>query len=178
MTVRFTDFKVDIVPGFYRQGGGYLIPDTGLSRWIPTDPKKHVEIWTAANKSHDGDLVPLLKMLKGWNKSRALFKSFHLEAIALSVLNGVRIDSFPSALRYFFDKARSMIRIKLPDPAGYSDDVGAHVNTESAMQSLISRLDWAHSRAVEAEQLAVADRIEEAFAKWALLLTPYFPDYG
>jgi hypothetical protein len=129
VTITFTDFKVDVVPGFYRQGGGYLIPDTALGRWIQTDPKKHVEIWAAANKSHNGDLAPLVKMLKGWNKSRELFKSFHLETIALAALNGIKIDSFPSGLRYVFDKARTMIRVKLPDPAGYSDDVGAHVNT-------------------------------------------------
>jgi hypothetical protein len=177
VTIAFTDFKVDVVPGFHRQGGGYLIPDTELGRWIPTDPKKHVEIWTAANKSHNGNLVPLLKMLKGWNKSRALFKSFHLETIAIAALNEVRIDSFPSGLRYVFDKARAMIRVKLPDPAGYSDDVGAHVNTESTMQNLISRLDWAYARALEAEHLAGAGRIEEAFAKWALLLEEYFPAY-
>lgn len=177
VTITFTDFKVDVVPGFYRQGGGYLIPDTQLGRWIATDPKKHVEIWTAANKSHNGNLVPLLKMLKGWNKSRELLKSFHLETIALKALDGVRIDSFPSGLRYIFDKARAMIRVKLADPAGYSDDVGAHVNTTAVMDSLISRLDWAYRRALEAEQLAQAGRIEEAFAKWSLILKNYFPAY-
>jgi hypothetical protein len=136
-----------------------------------------VEIWTAANKAHDGDLVPLIKMLKGWNKSRGVFKSFHLEAIALTVLDGIKISNFPSGLRYIFDKARAKIRVKLADPAGYSDDVGAHVNTTAAMDSLITRLDWAYSRAREAEQLANAGRAEKAFAKWALLLKGYFPAY-
>jgi hypothetical protein len=93
------------------------------------------------------------------------------------VLNNVRIDSFPSGLRYIFDKVRTKVRVKLADPAGYSDDVGAHVNTEVAMQNLIGRLEWAHARALEAEQLAAAGRIEEAFAKWALLLKDYFPAY-
>jgi hypothetical protein len=101
-----------------------------------------VEIWAAATKSHNGDLVPLVKMLKGWNKSRELFKSFHLETIALAALNGIKIDSFPSGLRYVFDKARTVIRVKLPDPAGYSDDVGAHVNTEMAIQNLILIRRW------------------------------------
>jgi hypothetical protein len=177
VTITFTDFKVDVVPGFYRQGGGYLIPDTQLGRWISTDPKKHVEIWTAANKSHRGNLVPLLKMLKGWNKSRELFKSFHLETIALTALDGVRISSFPSGLRYVFDKARTMIRVKLADPAGYSDDVAGNVNTAPVMDNLISRLDWAYNRALEAEQLSGAGRLEEAFAKWSLILKGYFPSY-
>ena len=82
-----------------------------------------------------------------------------------------------SGLRYVFDKARDKIRVQLPDPAGYSEDVGAHVNTEAEMQNLVSRLDWAYDRAVEAEQLAAADRIEAAFSKWELLLKDYFPAY-
>ena len=83
VTITFTDFKVDVVPGFYREGGGYLIPDSQRGRWLETDPKKHVDIWSAANKTHKGNLVPLIKMLKGWNKSRGVLRSFHLETLAL-----------------------------------------------------------------------------------------------
>jgi Second Messenger Oligonucleotide or Dinucleotide Synthetase domain len=149
VTITFTDFKVDVVPGFYRTGGGYLIPDSQLTRWLATDPKKHVEIWSAANKAHNGDLVPVLKMLKGWNQSRGVLRSFHLETLALSVLDGVRIDSFPSGVRYVFDKARDKINKKLSDPAGYSDDVAAHVNTQEAIDKIVKRLEWAYDRAVE-----------------------------
>ena len=61
VTITFSDFKVDVVPAFYRNGGGYLIPDFQLRRWIPTDPKKHVDLWTTSNKAHKGDLVPILR---------------------------------------------------------------------------------------------------------------------
>ncbi len=83
---------------------------------MPTDPKRHVELWAASNKAHNGDFVPLVKMLKGWNKSRDLFKSFHLETIAYTVLNNVRISSFPRGVRYVFDKARekSVLRFLIP----------------------------------------------------------------
>ena len=111
VTITFTDFKVDVVPGFYRTGGGYLIPDAGLGRWIETDPKRHVDLWSASNNAHNGDLVPLIKMVKGWNKSRKLFRSFHLEVLTRSVLEGVRISDFPSGLRFVFDKARGKIRV-------------------------------------------------------------------
>lgn len=178
VTITFTDFKVDVVPGFYRKGGGYLIPDSQLSRWIPTDPKQHVEIWTAANKAHDGDLVPLLKMLKGWNKSRDVFRSFHLETITLRVLAGITISSFPSGVRYVFDKARDKIKVKVADPAGYSDDVGAHVNTQAAMDQIIKRLAWAYDRSVEAESLEAKGNTEAAFEKWRAVFKDYFPAYG
>jgi hypothetical protein len=38
---------------------------------LETDPKKHVTIMSAANKVHNSDLVPLVKMLKAWNKTHA-----------------------------------------------------------------------------------------------------------
>jgi hypothetical protein len=79
-------------------------------------------------------------MLKGWNKRRDVFRSFHLETITLRVLDGITISSFPSGVRYVFDKARDKIKVKVADPAGYSDDVGAHVNTQAAMDEIIKRL--------------------------------------
>jgi Second Messenger Oligonucleotide or Dinucleotide Synthetase domain len=178
VTVTFTDFKVDVVPGFYRKGGGYLIPDAQLGRWLATDPKKHVEIWTAANKAHKGDLVPLIKMLKGWNKSRGLLRSFHLETLTLTILDNVRIASFPSGVRYVFDKARDKIDKELPDPAGYNDDVAAHVNTQEAIDKIVKRLNWAYETALEAERLADKNRIEAAFGKWSSIFKDYFPSYG
>jgi len=178
VTITFTDFKVDVVPGFYRQGGGYLIPDSERGRWIQTDPKKHVELWSAANKAHTQNLVPLLKMVKGWNKSRNLLRSFHLECLVLSVLEGVEITNFPSGLRYVFDKARAKIEYKLADPAGYSDDVAAYLTDAKQMQTIIERLTWAYERAQEAERHAVAGESQKAFAKWDLILKGYFPAYG
>jgi len=61
VTITFTDFVVDVVPAFHREGGGFLIPNSVLQKWISTDPKKHVEIMSAHNKTHNGKLVPLIK---------------------------------------------------------------------------------------------------------------------
>jgi Second Messenger Oligonucleotide or Dinucleotide Synthetase domain len=177
VTIVFTDFKVDVVPTFHRKGGGFLIPDSQRGEWIATDPKKHIELWTAANKTHKGDLVPLIKILKGWNKSRDLLRSFHLEVLILSVLNNMTISNYPSGVRYVFDKAREKIPLKLADPAGYSDDVAAYINTQSAIDTIVKRLDWAYERSKEAEALAKNGEIEKAFAKWALIFKDYFPAY-
>ncbi|MGY4282597.1 hypothetical protein ACVWXO_001817 [Bradyrhizobium sp. LM2.7] len=178
VTIVFTDFKVDVVPTFHRKGGGFLIPDSQRGVWIATDPKKHIELWTAANKTHNNDLVPLIKILKSWNKSRDLLRSFHLEVLALSVLGNVKISSFPSAARFFFDKARDKIAKKLPDPAGYNDDVAAHVNTQEAIDKILKRLNWAYETALAAEQLAGNGRIEAAFDKWSSIFKGYFPAHG
>ncbi len=178
VTITFSDFKVDVVPSFYRSGGGYFIPDSGMRRWISTDPKKHVTLWSAANSAHNGDLVPLIKMIKGWNKSRNLLRSFHLEVLILSVLDSVTISDFPSGIRYFFDKARARIPLKLRDPAGYSDDIAAYLWRQEDMDAITKRITWAYERAVEAEQLAAQGNIQDAFGKWDLILKGYFPAYG
>ena len=55
----------------------------------------------------------------------------------------VRSQHWSHGLRYVFDKTRDHIKVKLPDPAGYNDDVGAHVNTDAAMNKIIERLNYA-----------------------------------
>lgn len=179
VTIRFSDFVIDVVPGFYRNGGGYLIPNSITGRWLETDPKKHVTIMTDANKAHNGDLVPLIKMIKGWNKSNgSFFRSFHLEVLVLEALNNVRITDFPSGLRFFFDKARTLVRGKNLDPAGYGDDIGSYINSQSKLDDAVRRFNTAHEKAVRAEQFAVRGQIMAAFQQWQQLISDYFPTYG
>jgi hypothetical protein len=64
VTIRFDDFVVDVVLGFHRQGGGYLIANSLSNSWLATDPKKHVDMVVEANKVQNGNFVPLVKMIK------------------------------------------------------------------------------------------------------------------
>jgi len=179
VTIQFTDFIVDVVPAFERQGGGYLIPNSITQSWLSTDPKKHVEIMTAENKSHNGDLVPLIKMVKSWNKMiNNYFRSFHLEVMALQLLHNVIISDFPSGVRYFFDKGRSYVTKKNPDPAGYGDDVGSYLNTQNKIDNAVSRFETAYTRAVKAEDYGNRGQIGDAIAMWRMIFGSYFPIYG
>jgi len=69
VTIHFTDFIVEVVPAFHRRGGGFLIPSSTEARWIETDPKVHEAFIASANAKHDGKLVPLIKMIKAWNRN-------------------------------------------------------------------------------------------------------------
>jgi len=179
VTISFSDFKVDVVPAFHRSGGGYIIPDSILKRWISTDPKKHVDIWSNANNAHNGDLVPLIKMIKAWNKTHsALLHSFHLETMTLNILTNVTISDFPSGVRYVFDKMRSQVSYVVADPAGYGGDLGAYLDTPSKKAEVVSRLETAYQRAKDAESLASQGKIVDAFSKWRLVFDTYFPAYG
>jgi SMODS domain-containing protein len=180
VTITFTDFKVDVVPAFYRSGGGYLIPDSIRSQWIATDPTRHVQIWSDENRQHNYDLVPLIKMLKGWNKKHGqLLRSFHLESLILQILNGVTISNFPSGVRYVFDKARTQVQYSVVDLAGYSGDIGAYLNiSQDKINAVVSRLETALTRALEAERLESGGKTEKAYEKWRLIFDDYFPAYG
>jgi hypothetical protein len=179
VTITFTDFQVDVVPAFYRDGGGFLIPDSILQRWIATDPKIHVEIWSKSNNDHNGDIVPLIKMIKGWNKQHSgLLRSFHLETLILQILNNVTISDYPSGVRYVLDKARLQVQYAVIDPAGYGGNIGDYLDTATKIQDVVSRMETAYNRAVEAERLARENKTKEAYDKWRLIFGDYFPAYG
>lgn len=181
VTIFFTDFEVDIVPAFNRQGGGYIIADSVLKRWISTDPKKHIDLWSQANKAHDYTLIPLLKMLKGWNKKNgSSLRSFHLECLSLKVLEGYAITYYPSSLSYFFGNAQAWIKRALPDPAGvgYNPDIGKYLDTDAKINDVVGRLETAYARAKKAEECAASGKIDDAYSYWRLIFDDYFPAYG
>ncbi len=181
VTIFFKDFEVDVVPAFRLQGGGYFIADSGLKRWISTDPKKHIDLWSQANKAHDYTLIPFLKMLKAWNKENGRsLRSFHLECLSLKVLEGYAITYYPSALSYFFGNAQAWIKRDLPDPAGvgYNPDVGKYLDTDDKINDVVNRLETAYSRAKKAEESAAREKIEDAYYYWRLIFDDYFPAYG
>jgi len=179
VTIQFTDFAVDVVPAFNKQGGGYLIPNSITQSWLSTDPKQHVQIWSAANKNHDGNFVPLIKMLKAWNRSTNSFlRSFHLETMGLQIFNSVTISDFSSGARYVFDKGRKYVIKKNPDPAGYGDDVGAYLNTEDKVKNAVSRFETAYTRTLKAEDFAYRGYVSDAVNMWRMVFGDYFPAYG
>ena len=179
VTITFTDFVVDVVPAFNRQGSGYLIPDTIQKRWIESDPKRHVEIWAEANKKHEYMFVPVIKMVKAWNKMHsALLRSFSLEAMALQTLSNVTISNYPSGVRYFFDKARTRIRSAIYDPAGYGGNVASYLDSYEKVNQVVTRLESAYQRAVDAEGLDQRGRPDLAFDKWRMIFGAYFPAFG
>ncbi|MBB4954556.1 hypothetical protein H4S14_002445 [Agrobacterium vitis] len=178
VTITFTDFEVDVVPGFYRTGGGFLIPDANLKRWIPTDPKKHVELWSQSNKTHNGMLVPLIKMIKCWNRANGnLFRSFHLEVLVRHVLQDIAISDFASGARWVFDKMRGKVWVKVGDPAGYSDDVASHL-TKAEADKMVAALERAYRKSLSAESNASYGFVRSAIDDWRILFGDAFPGYG
>lgn len=181
VTIRFQDFMVDVVPAFYREGGGYLIPNSINQSWISTDPKKHVEIITHQNKLHNGQFIPLVKMIKGWNKSSndSFFQSFHLEVLAMMIFQNVTISDFPSGMRFFFGKALDLIETTTPDPAGYGGNIGYYLDTDRKRNEASSKLLLAYERSLQAESCVYQqNNTFNAFQYWKKIFGDYFPSCG
>ena len=178
VTITFNDFRVDVVPGFRRNGGGFLIPDSIGNRWIETDPRSHIDIWQSENSAHDGVLVPVMKMLKCWNRAHSSpLTSFHLETLALQTLRGVRIDSYPTGIRHVLDRARTFLFVT-PDPAGYPGNVAGYLDSQIKQNDAMSRVETALVKALEAEKLESQGQVRAAIEKWGVIFGDYFPVYG
>lgn len=178
ITITFTDFTVDVVPAFNRRGSGYLIPDPTNGIWIETDPKTHIDTMSKANADHAFDLVPIVKMIKAWNRSIGYcFVPFYLELIAIEIFSNVTITNFPSGMRYFFDKGRERIKLKVHDPAGFGGQIDP-LRGARTVADAISRFETAYSRAKKAEAYAREDKVPDAVDEWRKIFGNCFPAYG
>lgn len=178
VTITFTDFVVDVVPAFNRQGGGYLIPSSTHGSWIETNPKVHVDIMSNENSAHGQTLVPLVKMIKGWNRTSGLpFTSFYLELLTIKILKNVTISDYPSGLRYFFDKGRELIKYTVRDPVEYGGQVYGFRNVTTVKEA-VDKFELAYGRAIKAEDYARRGYIESAVNEWRKIFGDYFPAYG
>ena len=176
VTITFTDFKIDVVVGYNRTGGGYLIANSMTNGYLSTNPKTHVSQWSTSNAEHGGMLVPLLKMVKGWNRQNGGFlQSFHLEAMVRHAYQGGQIGGYPGAVREFFKSAQ--YRIDVMDPAGFGGNVGSYLSPTDR-SDVISRFASAYKRASDAIDYDSNGSTSKAFDRWALVFGTYWPAYG
>ncbi|MCL4354807.1 nucleotidyltransferase [Patescibacteria group bacterium] len=179
VTITFNAYHVDVTPAFHRTGGGYFIPNSNTHSWLSTDPREHIRMSSQHNKKHNGNLIPLIKMIKCWNKNIGFhFNSFHLETLAWDIFEGISISNFSSGARYFFDKGRNKIDKKNPDPAGFSEDVGNYIDSKVKIDEAVSRFSTAYARAINAESYALKGKIHESIEEWRKIFGTRFPSYG
>lgn len=178
VTITFTDFTVDVVPCYNRKGGGFLIPDSKNDVWVETNPPAHETHTSNANKAHNGDIVPLIKMMRGWNRQiNHAFSGFYLELMTINVLDKVTMSDFPSSVRFVFDKGREKVKFKQHDPAGFNNQINP-LDGVTTVEDAVSRFTTAYNRAVKAEEFAKAGKISDAYDEWRKIFGSYFPAYG
>jgi SMODS domain-containing protein len=153
----------------------YEIADGHLGRWIKSNPDVHATESTAKNKSLDCKWVPLVKMLKAWNRQagRPIEPSFLVEVMAQNLVDGP-FTSYPSEVRRFFAASLDGINQEWPDPAGYGPPVSDQMTSEKRTAAGVA-LRKAEVDATRAVRFEKEGRQGEALALWRQILGQYFP---
>lgn len=164
----------DAVPA-YEIDDCYEIPDRDLGKWIKTDPDVHKEKSTAKNKECGGKWVPLVKMLKRWNRSadKPISPSFLIEVMALDLIDPP-FTKYQSEVRRFFAAAQEGIMRDWPDPAGYGPPVSDQM-TPNKRRKAVEALRAAEVKAARAVHLEQQGKTGEALALWREIMGKYFP---
>ena len=166
--------SIDAVPAI-ALSDCYEIADGHLGRWIKSNPEVHATESTAKNKSLDCKWVPLVKMLKAWNRQagKPIEPSFLVEVMAQGLVDGP-FSSYPSEMRRFFAAALDGILQEWPDPAGYGPLVSDQMTSEKRTTAATA-LRKAEVDATRAMRLEKEGRQGEALALWRDILGRYFP---
>ncbi len=153
----------------------YEIPDRHLGKWIKTDPEIHKQQSTDKNKALDGKWVPLVKMVKRWNRSadKPIKPAFLIEVMAQSLVDAP-FTTYPSEVRRFFAAALDGITKAWPDLAGYGPPVSDQMTPELVAKA-VTALRAAETQAALAMRLEKEGKTGEALALWRKIMGRYFP---
>lgn len=181
ITMKLSEFRLDVVPAFKNSGGDYQVPDSIAKSWLWTNPKTFAAKVTAVNKTMGGSLVPLIKMVKGWNREVGWpIRSFHLECMMLNRYSTYTQGyTYSSMLRYWFEDLPSYLQGATYDPVrgqrvdGYLDNAAQKTRRQIALD----KANAAQALAKEAHALENSD-VVASIKKWKALLGDFFPSYG
>lgn len=173
------DIEVDLVPGFVRDGGGYLIPN-GSGLWRETNPPFHHDLVERENVRLGSRLKPLIRLMKAWNNTNDHpLRSFHVEMMVVATWRrSASIPSWPTALAQSLASLAGQVTTRFFDPwtppvQFIDDDLDA---TKRASAQKMLALD-AQTAGV-ALQLDSAGRSREAFQQWSVVFRHKFPAHG
>lgn len=166
--------SIDAVPAF-DIGDCYEIPDRVLGKWIKTDPEIHAEQATKKNEELGGKWVPLVKMVKRWNRSaeKPIKPSFLIE-VMMQELVDAPFTTYPGEVRRFFAAAVEGIERSWPDPAGYGPPVSDQMTPQLIAKAKAS-LRQAEMKAAIAVRYEQQGRQGDAIALWREIMGKYFP---
>jgi hypothetical protein len=166
--------SIDAVPAF-DLGDCYEIPDRVREDWVKTDPEIHMEQATAKNKELGGKWVPLVKMIKRWNRSadKPIKPAFLIEVMMQGLVDAP-FTTYPSEVRRFFAAALGGLDRQWPDPAGYGPPVSEQM-TRQLIAVAKEKLRQAEMKAALAVRLEKQGKQGESVALWCEIMGRYFP---
>lgn len=181
VTMRLTEFRLDVVPAFRFNDGSYSIPDTHARRWIRTNPIAFADSITTINKNMDGTFVPLIKMVKGWNREAGWpIKSFHLECMLHKHYRFYTTSyTYSSTLKVFLEALPGYLAAECFDPVT-GERVDEYLDGGGFITKRARAITKAKAAAEAAGQAYGSEEWFErtAIGQWKALLGEFFPTYG
>lgn len=181
VTMKLTEFNLDIVPAFKLTTGTFKIPDIQKMQWIQTNPIKFQELITKVNKTMDGKFVPLVKMIKGWNRAQKYpIKGFHLECIMYnrykSYTKGYTYDSM---INVFFENLPYYLANPSYDPiTGVRVDTYLNEGTRRSVAIQKAKTAAVKSKEAYKDSTIYATNLSISISEWKTLLGEFFPAYS
>ena len=180
------DWTFDVVPAIPINDtwgtaiGHYLIPD-GAGEWIQTDPRKDSKSMTDANTRNGGHLLPVMRLLKYWNKrthNKSRLPSYYFETLALRTFSEAHsLNSLQTGIKYFFDYGPLFLNMACADPKGLGPNLDANINVDTKF-----KIDAAMREAANYANYAIKSEnqgnTKDALIFWRCIFGGNFPEYG
>lgn len=147
VVVRFNSYNIELVPCFKLGNGQYLILVTNNGGSYKTfDPIAEIELIKQTNRSTQGNLVNLIRMMKCWQSECSVpIKSFFIELLAVEFIKQWR---YAAESMFFYDwMVRDFLEYMIKK-AGTSVIVPGTYEILLVGDSWLSRAKSAHGRAV------------------------------
>lgn len=128
--LEWSNMKMEMVPAFRHPHGGFYIPAGSWleNTWQRTDPIGDAEKITSLNQKSNGDLVPLTKMLKCWNRTHSkVIGSFALETVLYHSVDN-NFNSLEIEMSHFFKKLLDFNGKDLSAPSGIGKAIQIRLN--------------------------------------------------
>ncbi|MEP7378165.1 MAG: hypothetical protein ABI725_01230 [Chloroflexota bacterium] len=172
------DIEVDVVPGFERDDGGFLIPN-GSGRWMATNPPAHFEKVRELNVQLDSRFKPLVRIMKAWNEANARpISSIHVELLVYAIWHGESlVPSWPEAVDKTLLLMPIWLKEPLPDIWAPGGMVDRGLSSDQRAKSL-RMVDSDYDKAAEALRLERDRKYREANEAWQVVFRRKFPAYG
>ncbi|HEV8414578.1 MAG TPA: nucleotidyltransferase [Bryobacteraceae bacterium] len=154
----------------------YNVPDENRGVWIPSKPKRHTTNIANRVATFGTEFRRIIRMLKWWNQQHSEYlQSFHIEVLALSILNDSFSDYLWDLLR-FFDQACELVKAPLRYEGAYVDEY----LTPGDRAEALKRLQTATERSRQAWHATYGGRAnhKEAIENWRQVFGDRFPAYG
>lgn len=133
----------------------YLIPN-GTGQWTRTDPRRDQTTITSVNQQHQGNLLPLIRLIKYWNKASYAaprIDSYYLETMLIDgfryhypIISSTLRSHVPAA----FQILAARVLVSCPDPKGLGPNLDMGIEWEKR------------------QKIAEVARQRAQYAQWAL----------